>query len=82
LGYPTEPQLGGDFWKSTPINESIVNIVARANLSIVDGEQQWDVLTKQREFRKASSNNATTWAFFTPISSFYLEVSSSTPQSE
>jgi hypothetical protein len=48
----------------------------------MDGEQQWDVLAKQREFWKAGSSNVATEAFFTPNSFSFLEISSSTPQFE
>jgi hypothetical protein len=55
--YPTKLELDGDFCGSTSVNELILNTVAGTNLRIVDGEQQWDVLAKQREFCKAKSYN-------------------------
>jgi hypothetical protein len=80
--YPTEPKLDGDFCGLTSINESILSTIAGTNLSIMDGEQQWDVLVKQREFCKAKSYNVVAWAFFTSSSFYSLEVNSSTPQFE
>ncbi len=50
--YPT------DFHRLTPINEPIINTVVGANLNTMDGEQQWNVLAKQKEFWKAKSCNA------------------------
>ncbi len=44
--YPIEPKLEGGFCILTSVNESILSIVVGANLSIMDGKQQWDVLAK------------------------------------
>jgi hypothetical protein len=80
--YPTEPELDGDFRGLASVNESNLNIVVGTNLNIVDGEQQWDVLAKQREFWKAKSYDVIAWAFFTSSISSSLKVSSSIPPSE
>jgi hypothetical protein len=74
--YPYELPLEVDCYGSTSIYGVATSTTPPYNLTTTNVVTQWALLTKQWDFWKKKSCNATTWAFFAPINTSFSEVSS------